>query len=138
MVLVTVLYGFGYIAYATYGLQDVPSKKYYNKLLHFRVALRDFIICSAVAIWGYVRIQSGITNETFVFAPIIFIPSLLLANSIVKVTTKRNIIIATRWDAMPEDYKWHVDGIMTIILLTTPLIICGYFMNYLKFGEIFR
>ena len=138
MVLLTVLYGFGYIAYSTYGFQDNPKKKYYNRLLKFDTAFRDFFVCSLIGVWGYFRIQSDITNETFVFAPIIFIPLLLLANSIVLLTMKRNIIIATRWDTKPDEWKWYVDGVISTILVTIPLIASGYFMNYLKFAEIIR
>ena len=135
---VSILLGFSYIFYCAYGFETKPDKKFYNKLFIRQTFLTHFLATFGLLCYGYYRCSNGHYQETFYFAPFIFLIVLVLFNWLTKIATKRNIIISTRWDSKPPQYKWYIDGFFSFLIVIIPIISCGLAMNKFRFGEFFR
>jgi len=134
----SIILGFSYIFYCAYGFETKPAKKFYNKLLYRQTFLAHSIATLGLFGYGYYRCSNGHYQETFYFAPFIFLIGLVFFNWLTTVATERNIIISTRWDSKPPQYKWYIDGLFSFLIVFIPIVSCGYVMNKFRFGEFLR
>jgi hypothetical protein len=135
---VSILLGFSYIFYCAFGFETKPSKKFYNKLFVRDTFITHFIATLGLFGYGYFRCSNGHYDETFYFAPFLFLITLVFFNWLTKIATDRNILISTRWDSKPPQYKWYIDGFFSFLIVLIPIILCGYAINKFRFGEFFR
>ena len=129
--------GIGYVFYAMAWLVDKPANRFYNKLLKRKVYLLHIFIFFCLFLFGVYRIRYVNAREALYMAPFFFLIFLRFFNSIVKKIAGRNIYIITKSDVRPVKYKWYLDGILSVLLLALPFIICGYISNKIRFGSFF-
>jgi hypothetical protein len=134
---VTTIYGVGYVFYWTFGPPTYSMNSFYTKLLLRHIYFPHLIVNIIIAIVGYYRCKNINMKEVFIFAPLIFLTILPLINWTVRLLTNRNLIIATRWDKKPRNYKWLIDFPASIMLFAVPLISCGLIVNKFRFGHFF-
>ena len=134
----SILLGFSYIFYCAYGFETNPSKKFYNKLFVRHTFMTHFIATLGIFSYGYFRCSNGHYEETFYFAPFLFLIALLFFNWLTKIATDRNILISTKWDLKLPQYKWYIDGLFSFLIVFIPIISCVYAQNKFRFGEFFR
>ena len=134
----SIIVSFGYIFYAAASFETDPKKKFYNRLLSNQTFAMHFILSAFVCYYGYYRSVNGHYQEIFYVAPFLFLIFLRFFNWLTKYSTDRNILIASKWDYKPDEYKWYIDGLFTIFIIALPIIISGLAMNKIRFGEFFR
>ena len=135
---ISIILGFGYIFYCAYGFESKPKRKFYHKLFLKKTFWIHFIATLGLFVFGFYRCKKGHYKETFYFAPFIFLIILIFFNWLTRIAIKRDILISTRWDSKPSNYKWYIDGIFSFLIVLIPFLFCGYAMNKFRFGEIFR
>ena len=123
--------GFGYVFYMCNGfLTLTPQKKPYNQLFNTRIYLAHLGMAIVLAALGFWYFQNVIFQTASCFVPIVFLVNFFVGDSLVKLMTRRHLIIADRWDKKPPNYKWYVDGLMSILIivisLCSPFILTAY------------
>ena len=114
--------GFGYVFYMCNGfLTLTPQKKPYNALFDTRVYLSHLGLAIVLAIFGFWYFRSAGFQRASCFVPTVFLVSFFIADNLVKLVTSRHLIIADRWDNKPPNYKWYIDGLMSILLISVSL-----------------
>ncbi|TWI85331.1 hypothetical protein IQ13_0491 [Lacibacter cauensis] len=134
----SILLGFGYIIYCAYGFDTNPNKKFYHKLFVRQTFLTHLVAALGLFCYGYYRCNNGHYQETFYFAPLIFLIALMFFNWLTRLATDRNILISTRWDSRPPQYKWYIDGFFSFLIVLIPILSSVLAMNKFRFGEFFR
>ena len=132
-----ILYGLGYIFFMYFILRkSYPHKSYYN-IFNNKIFLVHFIINIIIAAVAFYRCSLGNYKEAFFIAPLLFLIIFWILNQVTKILLKRDVIILTRGDSIPQNYNWFVDTPITILILILPLCTCGYLMNLFHFGKLF-
>jgi hypothetical protein len=137
MFYIGILYGLGYIFYATISFHSDYEKKFYYKLFDKQTFLLNLIITFLIAYFGLYRCKEGYFRETFFMAPFLFLITLRLLDLLSLAFNKRHVIIATRHDDRPEYYKWYIDGLLSVLIVSLPIVTCGHLMNKFRFGQLF-
>jgi hypothetical protein len=108
-----------------------PRKKPYNALFDKKVYLAHLGMAVVLAAFAFWYFQNAALNIAFCFVPAVFLVVFLIADSLVKLMTGRHLMIADRWDRKPLSYKWYVDGLMSILIITfslcSPFVLAAYF-----------
>lgn len=129
-------FGIGYVWYSTLGFfEDKPTDRLYNRLLSGKLYYQHLIVASILLVAGFYRVSKGHYGDVWAMSPFLFLILLRPINLLVKTLTGRNIFVYTRWDKRPDDYRFIIDGVLGILLITIPIITPGYIMNKLNTGQ---
>lgn len=131
-----VLFGAGYVLYATIGLfEDSPSERLYFQLLSGKLYYLHFFTASIFLAIGIYRVSEGNFRDVWAITPFLFLVLLRPVNMLVKFVKGRNILIYTRWDRRSDNYSLFFDGVLGLLLTVIPIVIPGYVMNKLNTGQ---
>ncbi|SNC75038.1 hypothetical protein SAMN06265337_2673 [Hymenobacter gelipurpurascens] len=125
--------GFGYVFYMCNGFLTLnPRKKPYNVLFDKRIYLVHLGLSIVLAAFGFWYFYDAELQTVSCFVPAIFLIAFFVADSFVKLLTGRHLIIADRWDSKPPNYKWYIDGLLSILILSTSLCFPFVLATYLQ------
>jgi hypothetical protein len=134
----SIFVGMGYLFYCAYGFELDPHKKFYNKLFSQHTFIIHFLVTFIIFCFGYYRCSYGKFQETFYFTPFIFLITLVFFNWLTRLILNRNIIISSRWDSKPPEYKWYIDGFFSYLVILMSILFPGLAMNKFRFGTFFQ
>ena len=107
-----------------------PRKKPYNALFDIKIYLSHLGLAIVLAAFGFWYFHNAGIQAASCFVPTAFLFSFLIGDSLVKLMTGRHLIIADRWDKKPPSYKWYIDGLMSILIvsisLCSPFVLADY------------
>ena len=78
------------------------------------------------------RIKSQGVSDTAYFIPILFLIVFRLLDLIVMKSQGRHILIVTKGDQMPPEYKWWIDGVFSVLSVIVPFLISIFIMIQLQ------
>jgi len=123
MVIVSVVSGLGYISFIFMAFSFDPKKKYYHRLFKPGTYLFHLTLCFLVAVFGYYRITVFDSREVCFLMPLAFIIIFRVFDFIVVKVEGRHILVVTRGDKKPNEYKWWIDGTFTLLSAIIPFLL---------------
>jgi hypothetical protein len=129
---IVMLASWSYPFYAVIFSGDKPEKKYYQRILQPANYLWHFAGASLVALVAYYLAK--LQDEIYIFlsAPLCFLLVLQFSNGITRVLYGRNVILLYRGDEKPKEYKWYIDGMLSIACLMAPFFSPFLFLNFFR------
>ncbi|WP_148661166.1 hypothetical protein [Flavisolibacter tropicus] len=109
-----------------------PKKKYYNRLFERKTYIFHLALGCMLSILGFYRIKYINFQEVGYFMPLLFLLFFRLFDWVVLKMQGRHILVVTKGDRVPSDYKWWTDGLFTLLSMITPILVSSLILMKLK------
>ncbi|RPD46041.1 hypothetical protein [Paracnuella aquatica] len=129
---VSVIIGLGYVFFMFMAFSSNPRNKYYNQLFKPSIYLLHLALTITTALYGLHRVRNHDVAETAYFIPVLFLIIFRLFDWIVMKSQGRHILIVTKGDHRPADYKWWIDGVLSFLSFIVPFLISVFIMTQLQ------
>jgi hypothetical protein len=134
---IVLLVSWSYSFYAVAFSGRRPAKKYYQKILQPANYFWHLAGASMLSMGAYYLAKWKSEFYIVLFSPLFFLLVLQLCNGITRAMYGRNVILLYRGDVKPKEFKWYVDGMLSIVCLVAPIVFPALFINYFRhFHEI--
>lgn len=101
-----------------------PKKKYYNQVFKSQIYSLHLIATLLIAIFGIYRVLTNDIREVSFMMPVLFLILFRIFDTIILKKEGRHIIVVTRGDHRPKEFKWWLDGIFSFLAAILPFVIC--------------
>ncbi|MFD1184567.1 hypothetical protein ACFQ2O_00010 [Pontibacter rugosus] len=116
LVIPSVILGMGYCLYFIQGkFNERVSKQPYNKLFHLNFFGKQLLVTAIIGLAGYY------IRQFMLFMPFCFLVAFWTLNQLFLLTSNRNIILGTRWNA-PKYKRWST-GLNTFVLMMLTFVL---------------
>jgi hypothetical protein len=134
---IVILVSWSYSFYAIIFSGESPAKKYYQKILQPANYFWHLAGASLLSMGAYWLAKWKSEFYIILLSPLCFLLVLQLCNWITRAMYGRNVILLYRGEVKPKEYKWYIDGMLSVVCLGAPMFLPFVFINYFKhFHEI--